>query len=164
MIPSLFAHKESVMDKIVIYTDGSCWNKGDAENAAGRGKGGWACVLMHPDGTKQELTGKAEVSTNNRMEMQAAIEGLKAVASPSVIELYSDSAYLVNCFRDKWYLKWQKNGWKNSRAEPVENKDLWEELLALYQYHTVTFCKVKGHSNNEHNNRCDKLAAEARKS
>lgn len=150
-------------DKIIIYTDGSCWNKGDGENAPGRGKGGWACILMHPDGVVQELLGQAELSTNNRMEMQAAIEGLKAVASPSVIELYSDSAYLVNCFRDKWYVKWQKNGWKNSRGEPVENKDLWEELITLYQHHTVTFCKVKGHADNEHNNRCDKLAAEARK-
>lgn len=151
------------MSKIVIYTDGSCWNKGDGENVPGRGKGGWACILMYPDGTTQELMGQAELSTNNRMEMQAAIEGLKAIASPSTIELYSDSAYLVNCFRDKWYVKWQQNGWRNSKREPVENKDLWEELIALYQHHDVTFCKVKGHANNEFNNKCDKLAGEARK-
>jgi ribonuclease HI len=143
------------MSKVVIYTDGSV--------EPNPGKGGWACILMHPDNTVQELTGKADLSTNNRMEMQAAIEGLKALASPSVVELYSDSAYLVNCFRDKWYVRWQKNGWMNSRREPVENKDLWEELITLHQFHDVTFLKVKGHADNEHNNRCDKLAAEARK-
>lgn len=151
-------------DKTIIYTDGSCWNKGLGENVADRGKGGWACIILYPDGIVQELSGKTNLSTNNRMEMQAAIEGLKAVSSPSVIDLYSDSAYLVNCFRDKWYLKWQKNGWINSKGNPVENKDLWEELINLYQHHNVTFCKVKGHADNELNNRCDKLAGEARKS
>jgi ribonuclease HI len=155
--------KEDIMSKIVIYTDGSCWNKGDGENQAGRGKGGWACILIHPDNTIQEITGKAEDSTNNRMEMQAAIEGLKALTIPSTVELYSDSAYLVNCFRDKWYVKWQSNGWINSKQKPVENKDLWEELIHLSQKHTVTFCKVKGHADNKLNNRCDKLAGEARK-
>lgn len=151
------------MDKVVIYTDGSCWNKGDGENQAGRGKGGWACVLMYPDKIV-ELSGKVDVSTNNRMEMQAAIEGLKSLQSPCDVELYSDSAYLVNCFRDKWYVRWQQNGWINSKRKPVDNKDLWEELLLLSEKHNVTFCKVKGHANDELNNRCDKLAGEARKS
>lgn len=151
------------MSKIVIYTDGSCWNKGDGENQAGRGKGGWACILIFPDNTKQELSGSEEISTNNRMEMQAAIEGLKALSFRSEVEIYSDSAYLVNCFRDKWYLKWQKNGWLNSKLKPVENKDLWEQLITLIDQHDVVFCKVKGHADNPLNNRCDKLAGEARK-
>jgi ribonuclease HI len=145
--------------KIIIYTDGSCWNKG----GGGDGIGAWACVVMYPDRT-EELKGKLLNTTNNRAEMLAAIEGLKSVPLGSEVDLYSDSAYLVNCFRDKWYVKWQKNGWINSKKEPVENKDLWEELLELYKKYTVNFLKVKGHANNIHNNRCDELASEARKS
>lgn len=151
------------MNKTVIYTDGSCWNKGDGEHQPGQGDGGWACVITHPDETIQELSGKIANTTNNRAEMLAAIEGLKSLELSCEVELYSDSAYLVNCFRDKWYVKWQKNGWINSKKQPVENKDLWEELLTLSKKHNVTFCKVKGHANNALNNRCDKLAGEARK-
>jgi ribonuclease HI len=147
--------------KIVIYTDGSCWNKGP--NPLSDGGGAWAYVMMK-DGLVIENTGKVAETTNNRMEMLAAIEGLRALSEAAEVELYSDSAYLVNCFREKWYLKWQQNGWRNSKDLPVVNKDLWEELLSLNEKHQVTYCKVKGHANDELNNRCDELAGKARRS
>jgi ribonuclease HI len=92
------------------------------------------------------------------MELKSVIEGLKATPISSEIDLYSDSAYVVNCFKDKWYTKWRKNGWINSAKKPVENKDLWEILLQLVEARNVTFCKVKGHADNKWNNRCDQLA------
>jgi ribonuclease HI len=137
-----------------VYTDGSCQNN----------IGGWACIFQYEDGTSSELSGYSEQTTNNRMEMVAAIEGLKALPPHSDVELYSDSAYLVNCFLDRWYVKWQANGWLNGKKKPVENRDLWEELLTLVVQHKVKFCKVKGHSDNKLNNLCDKLANNARKS
>lgn len=92
------------------------------------------------------------------MELFAAIAALKVTPDSSDIDLYSDSAYLVNCFKEKWYLKWRQNGWINSAKKPVENQDLWEILLQLVEERNVTFLKVKGHADNKWNNRCDQLA------
>lgn len=134
---------------MTIYTDGAC--------SGNPGPGGWGAVLMHGSHTK-ELSGFAPKTTNNRMEIQAAIEGLRALKSPCRVMLYSDSAYLVNAFRQGWLNNWQRNGWINSKKEPVENQDLWRELLAAARPHQVEWIKVKGHADNPHNNRCDELA------
>jgi len=95
------------------------------------------------------------------MELQAAIEALKLLKEPCQVNLYSDSAYLVNAFNQNWLASWQKRNWLNSKKEPVSNRDLWEELLALSQIHKIKWIKVKGHSNNQWNNRCDQLATSA---
>lgn len=122
--------------------------------------GGWGTILMC-DGIKKEISGGKEDTTNNVMEITAVIEGLKSLKYPCEVEVYSDSAYVVNAFNNKWLDGWKKNGWKNSSKEEVKNKELWEELDKLTQVHSVTFIKVKGHSDNEFNNRCDELARNA---
>ena len=138
------------MKKIVeIYTDGAC--------SGNPGPGGWAAVLMYGD-KKKEISGGESQTTNQRMEMKAAVEALKALKYSCEVSLYSDSAYLVNAFNQGWLDRWQRNGWKTSQKKPVENKDLWEELLKLTEKHRVKFVKVKGHSDNQYNNRCDELA------
>lgn len=113
------------------------------------------------EGRKKEISGAEADTTNNRMELRAVIEALASLKQPCKVSCYSDSAYLVNCFRNKWYVNWQKNGWKNSKGQPVENQDLWRSLLAHMDIHQVTYIKVKGHSDNEWNNRCDELARNA---
>lgn len=138
--------------KVTIYTDGAC--------SGNPGPGGYAAIIMVED-NKKEIFGAEHNTTNNRMELMAAIEGLKALKRPCDVILYSDSAYLVNAYNNKWIYGWKKNGWKNSSKEPVKNIDLWQEIEALRQVHTVTFVKVKGHADNEFNNRCDELAVAA---
>lgn len=140
------------MKEVEIYTDGAC--------SGNPGAGGWGAVLFY-GGHKKEISGGDKHTTNNRMELLAAIEALKMLKEPCVVKLYSDSAYLVNCFQQGWYKNWVKNGWKNSQKKPVENKELWMELLDLVNIHKVEFIKVKGHSDNEWNNRCDELARAA---
>ena len=137
------------MEKVIIYTDGAC--------SGNPGPGGWGAVLMFKD-IKKEISGHAKDTTNNIMELTAVIEALKILKYTCVVDLYSDSAYVVNAFNQKWIYGWIKNGWKNSSKEPVKNKELWQELYDLTKQHEVTFIKVKGHSNNEFNNRCDELA------
>jgi ribonuclease HI len=110
---------------------------------------------------QKEFSGAEAHTTNNRMELTAAIEAMKRLKEPCAVKLYSDSAYMVNCFQQKWYVAWQKNGWKNSKKQPVENKELWQELLRLMDYHQVQYIKVKGHADNPYNNRCDELARAA---
>lgn len=110
---------------------------------------------------KKELSGFERMTTNNRMELLAAIEALRALKSPCRVQVYSDSAYLVNAFRQNWLANWQRNGWVNSKKEPVENQDLWRELLAVARPHEVQWLKVKGHADNPFNNRCDELARAA---
>ncbi len=140
------------MKEVTIYTDGAC--------SGNPGPGGWAAVLMYGNHAK-EISGYDKNTTNNRMELQAAIEALKQLKEPCRVKLHSDSAYLVNCIQQKWYEKWRKNGWKNSKNQAVENQDLWEELLQLLEEHEVEFVKVKGHADNKWNNRCDELAVAA---
>lgn len=134
-----------------IYTDGAC--------SGNPGAGGWAALLMY--GTAQkEISGHESDTTNNRMELLAAIEGLKAVKpQPDLkIELFSDSAYIINAINNGWLESWQKNGWRTSDKKDVKNKDLWFELIELNRRLSPTYIKVKGHSDNPYNNRCDELA------
>lgn len=138
------------MDKtITIYTDGAC--------SGNPGKGGWGALLMYGD-TRKEISGYDPATTNNRMEMLAAIRALEALKEPCRVELYSDSAYLVNALNQGWLKRWLKNGWKTASKKPVENIDLWQQIVKLTTLHRVTFHKVKGHSDNPYNNRCDELA------
>lgn len=126
---------------IHLYCDGGCSGNQTAENI-----GGWGTVLVYRDHIK-ELKGGEINTTNNRMELTALIEGLKAISNTNMaVSVYSDSAYIVNCFHQKWYVNWEKNGWRNSKKEPVENQALWVTLLALVRRHPqVIFFKVKGH-------------------
>ena len=143
---------EQAKKQITIYTDGAC--------SYNPGPGGWGAVLMY-NGHRKEISGFVADTTNNRMELLAAVEALKALKSPCKVDLYSDSAYLVNAWKQHWLDNWQKNGWKNSKKQPVENQDLWKELLGLAKIHDVSWIKVKGHSDNVENNRCDELARKA---
>ena len=143
------------MDKVIIYTDGAC--------SGNPGPGGWGSILMMGENRK-EISGGKKDTTNNVMELTAVIEALKLLKRPCKVDLYSDSAYVVNAFLQNWILGWIKNGWKNSSKEEVKNKELWQELLSLTKIHDVTFHKVKGHADNEYNNRCDELARNAIKS
>lgn len=129
------------MKTILIFTDGGCSNNQSAENV-----GGWGAVLTYQDQVK-ELFGGEINTTNNRMEMMAVIEALRALKSKNIpVKIYSDSAYLVNCFKEGWHLNWQRNGWLNSQKKPVENKDLWLALLELIEPQAkVEFKKLKGH-------------------
>ena len=140
------------MDNIILYTDGAC--------SGNPGPGGWGSVLIF-NGIEKELSGANPSTTNNVMEITAVIEGLKALKRPCNVNIYSDSAYVVNCFEKDWINNWIKNNWVNSKKEPVKNKELWLELLDLTKIHKVTFNKVKGHSNVKYNNRCDELARNA---
>ena len=119
--------------------------------------GGWGTILMFKD-VKKEISGGASKTTNNIMEITAVIEGLKMLKRECEVEIYSDSAYVVNAFNEGWIYNWMKNNWKTSSKDPVKNKELWQELYDLTKKHKVTFIKVKGHSDNEFNNRCDELA------
>lgn len=110
---------------------------------------------------KKEIFGNKENTTNNVMELTAVIEGLKLLKFPCEVDLYSDSAYVVNAFDKGWIYGWLKNNWVNSSKEPVKNKELWQELYNLTKIHKVNFIKVKGHADNEFNNRCDELARNA---
>ena len=141
------------MDKILIYTDGAC--------SGNPGPGGWGTILMYK-GHEKELSGRSKETTNNIMEMTAVIKGLKALKRDDIeVEVYSDSSYVVDAFKEGWIDNWKENNWKTSNKQPVKNKKLWEELLELTGKYKVTFIKVEGHSDNEYNNRCDKLATKA---
>lgn len=140
------------MEKVVIYTDGAC--------SGNPGPGGWGAILMYKE-NKKEISGGKKDTTNNIMELTAVIEGLKLLRYPCEVDLYSDSAYVVNAFAQGWIYNWAKNNWKTAGKEPVKNKEIWQELYALTKTHKVNFIKVKGHSDNEYNNRCDELARNA---
>ena len=119
--------------------------------------GGWGAILM-AGSNRKEISGGKKDTTNNIMELTSVIEALKLLKRPCKVDLYSDSAYVVNAFLQNWIWGWIKNGWKTSNKEDVKNKELWQELINLTKVHDVTFHKVKGHSDNEFNNRCDELA------
>ena len=140
------------MDSVTIYTDGAC--------SGNPGPGGWGCVLLYK-GYRKEASGSDPMTTNNRMELMAAIEALRFLKRPCFVDLYTDSAYLCNAFEKGWLKTWQKNNWKTSTKKDVENRDLWEILISLTLTQHVLFHKVKGHADNKENNRCDTLAREA---
>ena len=140
------------MEKVVIYTDGAC--------SGNPGPGGWGAILMYKD-NKKEISGGKKDTTNNIMELTAVIEGLKLLKYPCEVDLYSDSAYVVNAFTQGWIYNWVKNNWRTAGKDPVKNKEIWQELYELTKTHKVNFIKVKGHSDNEYNNRCDELARNA---
>ena len=140
------------MTEVVIFTDGAC--------SGNPGPGGWAAILRTGQHVK-ELSGFEPNSTNQRMELTAALQALQSLKYPCLVKLYSDSAYLVNAFRQDWFSRWERNGWLNARKDPVENQDLWRALLRLYRIHRIEWIKVAGHADNELNNRCDELARAA---
>ncbi len=137
---------------VTIYTDGAC--------SGNPGPGGWAAVIIGggAEAETAEISGGEVYTTNQRMELQAAIEGLRALPGPSRVRLYSDSAYLVNAFRLRWIPRWQVKGWRTAANKPVQNQDLWRALIELTSKHRVEWFKVKGHSDDYYNERCDRLA------
>lgn len=137
------------MKKVVIYTDGAC--------SGNPGKGGW-CAILNYNGIEKVVSGGESMTTNNRMELTAVLEGLSCLREPCEVDLYSDSAYTVNAIVEGWVYGWRKNGWRKNDKGEVKNVDLWEKLLSLLSVHKVNFLKVKGHADNELNNRCDKIA------
>lgn len=139
-------------EKVIIYTDGAC--------SGNPGPGGWGAILMYKD-AKKEISGGMKETTNNIMEITAVIEALKCLKIESDVQVYSDSAYTVNAFNQGWIFNWMKNGWRTANGASVKNKELWQELYALTKKHKVEFIKVKGHADNEFNNRCDEMAREA---
>lgn len=140
------------MKVIEIYTDGAC--------SGNPGPGGWGAILSY-NGHEKELSGYEPITTNNRMELQGPIHALQALKEPCMVTLCTDSAYVCNAFTQGWLKKWQSNGWLTSQKKPVENRDLWLILLELTELHKVKWIKVKGHSDNVKNNRCDELARKA---
>ena len=138
------------MKKVNIYTDGAC--KGNP------GAGGWSAILEY-GGKEKELCGGEKITTNNRMELTAAIEGLKALKEKCSVTLYSDSQYLVNAINKGWLTGWKQKGWKKADKSKVLNDDLWQILDELLAFHEVTFVWVRGHDGHEYNERCDELAS-----
>jgi len=137
----------------MIYTDGSC--------EGNPGRGGWAAILQY-NNTERVISGGEPDTTNNRMELTAALNALKALKMPCSVKLHTDSQYLKRAFTDRWIRKWQANGWMTSKRQPVKNQDLWKELWKLIQIHDVEWIKVKAHANNKLNNRVDQIAVKAR--
>lgn len=140
------------MKNVIIYTDGAC--------SGNPGPGGWACILKYRE-FRREMSGFEPDTTNNRMELLAAIKALRALKEPCSVTLYSDSSYLTDAFLKGWLISWQKKNWVKSDKKPVLNKDLWKELIELSEFHEIKWIRVKGHSDNEENNRCDELAVGA---
>lgn len=138
--------------EVTIYTDGAC--------SGNPGPGGWGAILMYRD-KRREMSGFEPHTTNNRMELTGPIVALNALKEPCDVTLYSDSAYLVNAFEKHWIEGWQRKNWIKSDKKPVENQDLWKEILRLCGIHTIRWVKVKGHADNPNNNRCDELATGA---
>ena len=138
--------------KYTIYTDGAC--------SGNPGPGGWGAVIFDNDNKQKNISGSEENTTNNRMELSAAIMALKEVNTNSEITIYTDSIYVKNGITE-WVVKWKENGWKNSNKEPVKNKDLWEKLDNLCAQNTIYWKWVKGHASNKYNNLADELATKA---
>jgi len=142
------------MKEVILYTDGAC--------SGNPGPGGWGALLIW-NGTEKELYGGEANTTNNRMEMMAIIEGIRALREKCHVKIHSDSALIINAFNQHWITNWQKSGWRKSNKKPVENQDLWKEMLRVMAPHKVDWIKVKGHSTNELNNRVDRIAVAASK-
>lgn len=143
------------MKSITIYTDGACLGN--------PGPGGYGVVLLYGD-RRKELSGGYRRTTNNRMELTAAIRGLAALKEPCQVQLFSDSAYVVNAIEKGWARRWQANGWRRQDKKPAENRDLWEDILKLCATHQVRFEWIKGHAGHPENERCDRLAVLAAQS
>ena len=137
------------MKTVTLYTDGAC--------SGNPGPGGWGAILEYM-GHKRELSGGEAGTTNNRMELTAVIRGLMALKEPCVVELYSDSKYVIDALQKGWAVGWRKRGWIKSDKKPALNPDLWEQLLNLVERHQLNYHWVKGHADNPMNNRCDELA------
>lgn len=137
------------MKNVTIYTDGAC--------SGNPGLGGWAAILMYKS-VQKEIAGNAEDTTNNRMEITAAMMALKALKESCAVDIYTDSAYLCDTFSKGWIFNWVRKGWKKADNKPVENQDLWQQMFELSKKHSIMWHKVKGHADNEYNNRCDQLA------
>ena len=137
------------MKTVTLYTDGAC--------SGNPGPGGWGCILEY-NGVQKELSGGEAETTNNRMELTAVIKGLEALKESCIVELYSDSKYVIDALQKGWAVSWQQKGWRKADKKPALNPDLWERLLELAQRHTLRYHWVKGHADNPMNNRCDELA------
>ena len=138
--------------KYKIYTDGAC--------SGNPGPGGWGAVILDQDSKQKNISGSEKNTTNNRMELLAAIMSLKKIKNNSEVVIFTDSTYVKNGITE-WMKNWKKNGWKNSSKKPVKNKDLWEKLDKLCEANSVSWKWVKGHSTNEFNNLADELATKA---
>ncbi len=142
---------------VTIFSDGAC--------SPNPGLGGWGAVLLSEQyGARKEISGAEAETTNNRMELTAAIKALESLKRPCVVELFTDSQYVRNAFAEGWLDKWQQNGWKSAGRKPVLNEDLWRRLIELGAVHEIHWHWVRGHAENEHNNRADQLAVAARES
>ena len=137
------------MKNVEIYTDGAC--------SGNPGMGGWGAILVY-NGIEKEICGGDEQTTNNRMELTAVIEALKALKEPCNVTVTTDSKYVCDAINQEWVYNWKRNGWRKPDKKPALNVDLWEELLALLEKHIVKFVWIKGHNGNPYNERCDKLA------
>ena len=138
---------------VTIYTDGAC--------SGNPGPGGWGAILCYKE-TRKEISGGEKATTNNRMELSGVIEALKCLKEPCNVELWSDSKYVIDGLAKGWAESWRKNGWKKADKKPALNPDLWEDLLNLTEMHEMHYHWVKGHADNEFNNRCDALAVAQR--
>ncbi len=140
------------MKQIEIFTDGACQGN--------PGPGGWGAILRYK-GIEKEISGGEANTTNNRMELTAVIKALQLLKEPCMVNLYSDSQYVCNALKLGWAKKWRSNGWMRNKKEPALNPELWQELLSLYEKHTINVIWVKGHNGHPENERCDKLAVSA---
>ena len=140
-----------MLKTVDIYTDGAC--------SGNPGAGGYCAILIYK-GVEKIISGFEQETTNNRMELLAVIKGIKALKEKCNVNIYSDSQYVISAFNDNWIENWQKNNWRNANKKEVKNADLWLELVSLIKMHNINFIKVKGHADNEYNNRCDKIAVE----
>ena len=140
------------MKEVTLYTDGAC--------SGNPGPGGYGAILIY-NGVEKEISGGEKDTTNNKMEIMAVIKGLEMLKEPCIVTIYSDSAYVVNTIEKGWIYNWKKNNWKKADKSKVKNIELWEEMLRFMDIHEIKFVKVKGHSDNEFNNRCDFLATSA---
>lgn len=139
--------------RITVYCDGACSGNQSAHNV-----GGWGAILTY-NGTRKEIHGGERNTSNQRMELTACIKALEKITSTEIpVDVFSDSAYLVNCMTEQWYKTWQKNGWKNAKKQPVENRDLWTRILSLIDGRSIRFHKVAGHTGVHLNERADELA------
>ncbi|TVQ30675.1 MAG: ribonuclease HI [Phycisphaeraceae bacterium] len=139
---------------VLLFTDGAC--------SGNPGPGGWAYILRHPaSGKEVENSGGDPATTNNRMELIAVVEGLRAVKRPSRVEIYSDSKYVLNGL-ESWLEQWKRNGWRTAAKKPVKNEDLWRTLDELKGVHSLSFHWIRGHANHPENDRCDLMAVRAR--